>query len=156
MTLNITSSEITQDDLDDWGYEPFKGRSFDPHATTRIHRNLNRRDDVWWSITQHNRVVGHTLNFWLSDARAHVNPTAQARIAAGAAREVHAWVIGKPWNGSLNGVMGAGVVYDPKTSPVFHYYGEPFCEWRNSALVHFDGGGMRDYDVINNPDFWKE
>lgn len=75
---------------------PVQGR--DPYAghLVNVYRNLHRGA---WSIRavdgpHRGRVVAHATAIVLTDARMHVNARAQRRIAAGAAREVHAWITG--------------------------------------------------------------
>lgn len=61
-----------------------------------VYRNLHR---LAWSVRamdgpDRGRVIGHVPEITLVDARTHVNCRAQRRIANGAAREVHAWIVG--------------------------------------------------------------
>ena len=70
----------------------------DPWAATRVavYKNLHRGA---WSVRAidgpfKGKVVAHAERVGLVHAHMHVNERAQRRIAAGAAREVHAWVIG--------------------------------------------------------------
>jgi hypothetical protein len=61
-----------------------------------VYKNLHKRA---WSIRAMNgpsrgRVIGHAAAITLIDCHTHVNCRAQQRIAGGAAREVHAWIVG--------------------------------------------------------------
>jgi hypothetical protein len=56
-----------------------------------VYKNLHRGD---WSVRAHGRVIGHVREITLVGAQTHVGCAAQRRIAAGAAREVHAWITG--------------------------------------------------------------
>jgi len=79
------------------GFTPYRDREVRFGARVEVYRNLNeqrRSGRVRWSIRHAGRVVGHADAVSLQDARLHTNPPAAARIAAGQARTVHAWVSG--------------------------------------------------------------
>ena len=78
------------------GFQSYRGRNA-PQVGDRVcvYRNLNRYDAVWWSISGMDGLVsGHALAVTITDATAHVGLSAQASIAAGGPRSVHAWVRG--------------------------------------------------------------
>jgi hypothetical protein len=61
-----------------------------------VYKNLHKQA---WSVRAmpgpyKGRVIGHAHAITLVDCRTHVNCRAQQRIAGGAAREVHAWIVG--------------------------------------------------------------
>ncbi len=120
------------------GWESLKDRPA-PQAGDRIrvHRNLNRRDDVWYSIsTPGGQVQGYALSVTLKDVTVRVSGAAQQRIAAGAAREVHAWVTGTlieslDWREAL---LLAKVAYRP------HERGEFFFDSGGWSNTPYTGG----------------
>jgi hypothetical protein len=122
------------------GFEPFKGRTAVLGAPTSVHRNLNRRDGVWWSVTQAGLVVGHARSVVLADASAHVNERAQAKIAAGASRSVHAWIKGLLVLDTVPWPLDHLIHYRPHVSPFFH--DEHGAIYRCSDVVVFDQEGM--------------
>lgn len=132
------------------GFEPYKGRKPPPlGAKVRVHRNLNRRDGVWWSVTYGQDagaglVAGHAREITLLDATPVVRELAAARIAAGAPREVHAWVEGtvcvKPDQQTL--WVLASVAYRPHERDEFFYDSGEQWPWQGASVVHFDQDGM--------------
>lgn len=75
---------------------PVKARNPNAGRIVAVYKNLQR--DAW-SVRavdgpHKGMVVAHATTVLLTAARMHVNTRAQARIAAGAAREVHAWITG--------------------------------------------------------------
>lgn len=61
-----------------------------------VYKNLHKQA---WSVRamegpNRGRVIEHRAAITLIDCRTHVNCRAQHRIAGGAAREVHAWIVG--------------------------------------------------------------
>ena len=76
--------------------QPIAGR--DPFAARRVavYKNLHKGA---WSIRgldgpHKGKVVGHATAVSLTDCAMHVGAAARRRIANGAAREVHAWIVG--------------------------------------------------------------
>jgi hypothetical protein len=57
----------------------------------QCYRNLHRGD---WSIRVKGKVVDHRADVVLANVTFHVGAAEQKRIAAGAARSVHAWAVG--------------------------------------------------------------
>lgn len=93
----------------------------DPWAATRVavYKNLHRGA---WSVRAidgpfKGKVVAHAERVGLVHAHMHVNERAQRRIAAGAAREVHAWVIGTLGNVVLT--APTRLTYRPHQRPAF-------------------------------------
>lgn len=129
------------------GFESFKGRR-EPSPGDRVfvYRNLNRKDGIWWSIKDPcGLVLGHARAVLLQDAIPYVGLGAQARIAAGAPREVHAWVRGTLATEPLDefGILIlAAVTYRPRTLPYFHFAADQ-SEWRGGKYAYFSQGGMR-------------
>lgn len=128
------------------GFTPFKGRTAMHRAVYDVYRNLNaqkRTGKVVWSIRDTSgRVVGHAESVTLADALPYVNGIAQQRIAAGAPREVHAWVRGRlisdpVWTPYDN----QQVTYKPHTHPWFFYVSDGTV-WNGSPVVTFNERGM--------------
>ena len=76
--------------------QPAAGR--DPFAARRVavYKNLHKGA---WSIRgldgpDKGKVVAHATAVTLTDCHMHVGAAARRRIANGAAREVHAWIVG--------------------------------------------------------------
>ena len=76
--------------------QPAAGR--DPYAARRVavYKNLHKGA---WSIRgldgpHKGKVVGHATAVSLTDCAMHVGAAARTRIAKGAPREVHAWIVG--------------------------------------------------------------
>lgn len=115
------------------GYEVFKDRPVpQPGEVVRVHRNLNRRDGIWWAVSVRGQVRGYAREVTLHDARPIVNHRAQARIAEGAAREVHAWVEGTLAAEVIDERPGdfdwRPVTYHPHEAPYF-YDKLTYAEW---------------------------
>ncbi|WP_157680449.1 hypothetical protein [Mycobacterium dioxanotrophicus] len=99
---------------------PVQGR--DPHAGRRVavYRNLHKGA---WSIKaldgpHKGTVVAHAQVVGLLDCAMHVRIAAQQRIAAGAAREVHAWIVGRLSEVTLD--QPTRLVYRPHERPEFY------------------------------------
>ncbi len=99
---------------------PVQGR--DPYASRRVavYKNLHKGA---WSIKaldgpHKGKIVAHADRVGLLDCAMHVGRAAQARIAAGAAREVHAWVTGRLADITLD--HPARLVYRPHERPEFY------------------------------------
>ena len=103
-------------------YEQLKGRPVPPMGTRlRVHRNLNRRSDVWYSVSlPHGTVLGYSTEVTLADVTVKTSPTAQALIAGGQARSVHAWAVGT-LTYTPTGLPHRQVIYRPHQSPDFRY-----------------------------------
>ncbi|MGV7398730.1 hypothetical protein PJK47_21000 [Mycobacterium kansasii] len=96
---------------------PVCGR--DPYASqwVAVYKNLNRGA---WSIRAQDgphkgKVVGHADAVSIVDCTMHVGRAAQARIAAGQPRQVHAWIIGRLSPGTLDAPRR--LVYRPPRAP---------------------------------------
>jgi hypothetical protein len=132
------------------GFEPFRGRDLRGGHNVKVYRNLNEEQAtgrVRWSIGDlaTGLVVGHADKLAVEHARVHVNRAAQARIAAGGNRTVHAWVTGTltwcPTDGSPWYGRAKRVTYQPRRSNRFYFYG--YGDWFTGApLVRFDEYGM--------------
>jgi len=89
-------------------------------AQVIVYRNLNRGG---WSVATVRgrvgvgRVIDHVASVTLANVRFHVQPAAQAKVAAGAARTVHAWAIGDI--AECDG-MRLEVLYNPRRCGFFH------------------------------------
>ncbi len=118
---------------------PLKGR--DPWASRQVavYRNLHRGV---WSLRAldgpcSGHVVAHADSVGLLNTRMHVNERAARRIAAGAVREVHAWIIG-----TLGEVVLANptrLTYRPHQRPVFFVADTGKAVWTSPAVLFTDG-----------------
>lgn len=114
---------------------PLAGR--DPWDATRVavYKNLHRGA---WSVRAldgafKGRVVAHADSAGLVRAQMHVNQRAAARIAAGAAREVHAWVIGTLAEVTLTNP--ARLTYRPHQRAVFFLADTGVAVWTAPAVL---------------------
>lgn len=129
------------------GFAPFKGRKAVTGMQYDIYRNLpmqQRTGQVVWSIREPGGlVVGHASRLALADGVPHVNEAAQARIAAGAAREVHAFVRGVllPGDPIWAPYETNRVTYEPHTAPWFFYACDKSV-WQGGVVVQFTDRGM--------------
>lgn len=112
----------------------------DPWAATRVavYKNLHRGA---WSVRAINgpfkgKVVAHAERVGLVHAHMHVNERAQRRIAAGAAREVHAWVIGTLGNVVLT--APTRLTYRPHQRPAFFLADTGSAVWTAPAVLFTD------------------
>lgn len=119
--------------------QPFSGR--DPHASqwVAVYKNLNRGGA--WSIRAQDGphkglVVGHADEVSVIDATMHVGRKAQAKIAAGASRQVHAWVIGRLAPVTLD--VKRRMVYRPHERPEFYLAATGAPIWAAPAVVFTD------------------
>lgn len=117
---------------------PVCGR--DPHASQRVavYKNLNRGA---WSIRAqdgpHNgKVVAHADAVTIVAATMHVGRAAQARIAAGQPRQVHAWIIGRLAPVILD--TPRRLVYHPHERPEFYLADTGAPVWHAPAVVFTD------------------
>ncbi len=124
----MTSNQLT----------PLPGR--DPWAGTRVavYKNLHRGA---WSVRavdgpHKGRVVAHAESVGLLHAQMHVNERAQRRIADGAAREVHAWVIGTLGEVSL--ADPRRLTYRPHQRAVFFLADTGTAVWTAPAVLFTD------------------
>lgn len=99
---------------------PVDGR--DPHSARRVavYKNLHKGA---WSIRaldgpHKGKVIAHAEVVGLRDSAMHVGVAAQQRIASGAQREVHAWVVGRLAEITLD--QPARLVYRPHERPEFY------------------------------------
>jgi hypothetical protein len=109
---------------------PFNGR--DPYASRRVsvHKNLHKEE---WAIRaldgpHKGTVVGYANRVGLTGAHMHVGEKARLKIAAGAARSVHSWVIGTLADVTLTAPRR--ITYRP------HERGEYFCVDDGRAVWH--------------------
>ena len=107
-----------------------------PWAATRVavYKNLHRGA---WSVRAidgpfKGKVVAHAERVGLVHAHMHVNERAQRRIAAGAAREVHAWVIGTLGNVVLT--APTRLTYRPHQRPGFFLADTGSAVWTAPAV----------------------
>lgn len=83
----------------------------------QVYRNLNKPN--MFSIRHKGKVIGHASTVTLIDCKFHVNPKAQAKIAAGGHRSVHAWVTGTIVGASTDIETATEVTYKPHQRPSF-------------------------------------
>lgn len=125
-------------------YEPLKGRPMPRIGDRlRVHRNLNRRWDVWYSVSlPHGTVLGYTTEITLAEVTVRTNGHAQALIAGGAARSVHAWAVGTlvPTPVTLP-AHRAKVIYRPHESPDFRY-ADTDAVFEEAELMLFTRSGV--------------
>lgn len=129
-------------------YKAFKGRTVEVGERVQVYRKIvgGKVDGpVVWSIRGAEGLVrGHAKAVTLTDAYTYVNADAQARIAGGGVREVHAWVNGtlvdEPED--LDDTMLNRVSYQPHDSAQFRYRGTGDPLIGTIDLVHFNGYGM--------------
>ena len=107
-----------------------------------VYKNLNRGD---WSVAElkgrlgYSKVIDHVAEITLENVVFHVQPAAQAKVFAGAARTVHAWAIGDV-SVSYRGEPLAEIHYNPRRCGYFHTL--PSGARINSAsYVHFSADG---------------
>lgn len=118
--------------------QPMPGR--DPFAAQRVavYKNLHRGA---WSIRaldgpHKGRVVAHAQAVALTDCHMHVNERAQRRIAAGAPREVHAWIAGRLSHVELSAPQRLSYRPHQRAAFVVVATGEPI--WTAPAVIFTD------------------
>lgn len=121
------------------GIQPFSGR--DPYASrwVAVYKNLKRGGA--WSIRAQDGpykglVVGHTEAVTIVDCTMHVGRKAAERIAAGGARQVHAWIIGRLSPATLE--VPRRLVYRPHQRPEFYLAESGAAVWVARAVVFAD------------------
>jgi len=77
--------------------KPFKGREIDYSKNVEIYRCLTKMGRVY-SIRQGGKVVGHTSQLKMTNAKFVVQKAGQDRCKVTKARNVHAFVRGKIYN----------------------------------------------------------
>jgi len=114
-------------------------------AQVIVYRNLNRGG---WSVAQVRgrvgvgRVIDHRASITLANVRFHVQPAAQAKVAAGAARTVHAWAIGELATPADPALRSCEITYNPRRSPHFTTRsGQPLAAGAVCAWVDFAEDG---------------
>lgn len=132
------------------------GREVPTGTVVDVYRNLNEQKKtgrVVWSVraregAHKGRVVGHATDVVVTNASTHVGCGAQKRIAAGAPREVHAWVTGtltaatlSPVDGYDWNAIGRRVTYRPHQAAEFRYV-DTGAAFNGAALVAFNEQGM--------------
>ena len=117
---------------------PVAGR--DPYAATRVavYKNLHK---AAWSIRavdgpDKGTVVAHAQAVAIVDASMHVGINAQRRIAAGARREVHAWIVGTLADVTLANPQR--LTYRPHERPEFFIAATGQPVWTADAVVLTD------------------
>ncbi|OBI29051.1 hypothetical protein [Mycolicibacter sinensis] len=117
---------------------PYANR--DPYAgrLVAIYKNLHRHG---WSIKaldgpHKGTVVAHAQAVALADCTMRVSQAAAARIAAGHAREVHAWVTGVMAPVVLRDPVR--LVYHPHERPEFYAADTSRAIWTAPAVVFTD------------------
>lgn len=117
---------------------PLAGR--DPWAATRVavYKNLHRGQ---WSVraldgVHKGKVVAHASSVGLLHTHMHVNERAQRRIADGAPREVHAWVIGTL--GEVRLTAPTRLTYRPHERAVFFRLDSGTAVWTAPAVLFTD------------------
>lgn len=117
---------------------PYANR--DPYAgqLVAIYKNLHRDG---WSIRaldgpHKGRVVAHAKAVALTDCTMRVGQAAAARIAAGRAREVHAWVTGVMGHVALHDPVR--LVYHPRERPEFYAADTGQAIWTAPSVVFTD------------------
>jgi hypothetical protein len=104
----------------------------------QVYNNIPR--DLY-SVRERGLVVDHTDAITLVNARMHVNPKAQARIAAGGPRQVHAWITGWVCQGAVLHRVPRRITYHPHDRPEFYiaHSGEPI---HGAPVVVFTPNGV--------------
>jgi hypothetical protein len=117
---------------------PFNGR--DPHASRRVsvHKNLHREE---WAVKalegpHKGTVVAYTDRVGLTGAVMHVGEKARLKIAAGAARSVHAWVIGTLADVTLT--TPCRISYRPHERPEFFRVDDGRAVWHAPSVLFTD------------------
>jgi hypothetical protein len=118
---------------------PVTGRT--PTTATRVavYRNLHRGA---WSIKaetgEHKgRLLGHATTVALTDCTMRVGRAAAARIANGAPREVHAWVLGT-LIGEASITDPTRLVYRPHERPEFYAAATGQAVWTAPHVIFTD------------------
>jgi hypothetical protein len=100
------------------------GRAVAVGDAVRVHRNLN---NGMWVITattgaHKGLVVAYADAVALDNVTTKVSVARQAKVAAGAHRDVHAWLVGTLSTVcDADDTMGRVVTYRPHVAPVFIY-----------------------------------
>ncbi|CAN1570399.1 hypothetical protein MCEMIE22_03177 [Mycobacteriaceae bacterium] len=117
---------------------PFQGR--DPWAgqLVAVYRNLAK---AVWSLKavdgpHAGRVVAHAARVGVADCHMKINVRAQAKIAAGAHRDVHAFVVGRLTEVTLRNPVR--LTYRPHQQPVFFLADTGTPVWTAAAVLFTD------------------
>ena len=117
---------------------PFQGR--DPWAgrLVAVYRNLSKG---MWSLKgvdgpHAGRVVAHADSVGVADCQMKINVRAQAKIAAGAHRDVHAYVVGRLTEVTL--LNPVRLTYRPHQQPVFFLADTGTPIWTAAAVLFTD------------------
>lgn len=118
---------------------PVTGRDPGTAPQVAVYRNLHRQA---WSIrAEHGphrgRLLGHASAVALTDCTMRVGRAAALRIAHGAAREVHAWVIGT-LVGEASIADPTRLVYRPHERPEFYAAADGHAVWTAPAVIFTD------------------
>ena len=122
---------------------PFKDRDVDLTKNVEVYRCLNN-DGCIYSVRQGGKVIGHTRQLTLKDAKFVIHKTSQERNKASKIRNIHAFVRGKiniiP---QTNYKMLRRVTYDAYEDATFIYHtSSSFHELHNSETVLFTKKGI--------------
>lgn len=105
-----------------------------------VYKNLNRG---CWSIRAGGRVIDHTESCAVVNARFVVRPAAQAKVAAGAHRSVHAWVTGELLTaGAIDTAAAVAVTYRPRERACFFRRDTGAPVWSADAVVFTPAGAF--------------
>lgn len=102
--------------------EPYKGRAVDPKRRVEVYRNLTKPGaQVWYSVRQDGKVVGHTRGIHLKDCYFVVNQAGRRRVVETGHKNVHAWVKGFIKKSPARIALGLPLNgrYDPRTCERF-------------------------------------
>lgn len=124
------------------GIVAFRDRQVDLSQPVRIYRNLHKTG-VWYSVMQHNKVVGHTQDLLLRDTEFFVGESGRKRVMATGRKTVHAWIAGTVTESAFGtcGGQAARLTYNPKRNLSFidAATGNPL---RGAQAVHFGTDGV--------------
>lgn len=73
---------------------PFKNRQFNPLMPVEVYRNLHGDDNHKYSIRQEGRVIGHSCDLTLIEAKFRVSEAGRARVISQGRKNVHAKIVG--------------------------------------------------------------
>ena len=101
--------------------KPYKNRKIDLSKPVEVYRNLNQ-PGVTYSIRQNNKVVGHGIEFGISDCIFIVKESGRKRALKSKSRNVHAWIVGKIAEMEEGGFE---IKYNPFKFSHFYIEGDP-------------------------------
>ena len=128
---------------------PFKGREIDLNKPVEVYRCL-RKKTCMYSIRQKGKVVAHTNQLTLKDAKFVIHRLTQERTKVSGISNSHAFIRGK-----INILKGGDykklhkVTYDPFEDDSFIYHtSSSYNEIHSSELVVFTNRGIFS-DILN-------